>query len=536
MHRIFKKKRDLTVSAGRRRTTRCSRPTLEGLEGRQLLSLNFPDFKVNSTQGLVDNSSDTASSPNGLRVVVWEDGFSSTDFDIWAQMYNTDGSKRGGQIPVERNGAFQSHPRVAMDVNGDFVVAWQENTRNIPGNTNPNDYIIAKVFGSIGNALTGRIAVSKDLNTGRTDVAPDVAMDSFGDFTVAWQSLLRGGNGATPQSSIEAAEFDRNGFFLATPFVDTSHGDFQQSPSVAMTPDGRFDIAYQNNVAINFDVNIHLARFDAFARRLSDNALFASQFNEFNASSPNVSMDNSGNAVVAFQAIPGGGSGTAPNAFDIAYERLNSGGFQTGAGSISGTGVSFINNPGFPSQVPDIALDPSGTGMFVVAFDTQLLGAPRGDRTVQLDEVNGNGAIIGVGNLPAFPSNSGAAVSIDGQGGYMMTFSQNGGSFNTSVRGIFGHLPIAPAAKNLALTPTIQAGQSATLTGSLTDAAGNANLTLTVNWGDGSKPQQSKPGTKPFAVAHKYLKPGTYKVHATWSDDHGLANSRNLSITVKPAR
>jgi hypothetical protein len=75
-------------------------------------------------------------------------------------------------------------------------------------------------------------------------------------------------------------------------------------------------------------------------------------------------------------------------------------------------------------------------------------------------------------------------------------------------------------------------GQLATLTGSLMDASGNANLTLTVNWGDGSKPDQSKPGLKPFAVTHKYLKPGTYKVYATWSDDHGLSRSRDLFVTV----
>jgi hypothetical protein len=73
------------------------------------------------------------------------------------------------------------------------------------------------------------------------------------------------------------------------------------------------------------------------------------------------------------------------------------------------------------------------------------------------------------------------------------------------------------------------------LSGQLTDGAGNANLTLTVVWGDGSQPQQSKPGLKPFAVTHKYAVAGTYKVRVTWSDDHGLSNNRELFITVNPA-
>jgi hypothetical protein len=134
------------------------------------------------------------------------------------------------------------------------------------------------------------------------------------------------------------------------------------------------------------------------------------------------------------------------------------------------------------------------------------------------------------------PQDTVAVSSAGITGNFLVTYTavdqSNGG---TNINGRYGQVSFAPAAKNLALTPTIEAGQLAHLTGSLTDAAGNKNLTLTVNWGDGSKPQQSHPGLKPFDVTHKYLKPGIYKVHATWSDNHGLSNSRDLFITVKPA-
>ena len=52
-----------------------------------------------------------------------------------------------------------------------------------------------------------------------------------------------------------------------------------------------------------------------------------------------------------------------------------------------------------------------------------------------------------------------------------------------------------------------------------------------MNWGDGSKPQQSQPGLKPFAVKHKYAQAGTYTVHVTWTDSTGLSNSRDLKLT-----
>ena len=81
-----------SASASRLRRQRRHRPGLESLEGRQLLSLTA-EFQVNTRQGLADNNSDTASSPSGLKVVVWEDAYSNTDHDIYAQMYNPDGSR-----------------------------------------------------------------------------------------------------------------------------------------------------------------------------------------------------------------------------------------------------------------------------------------------------------------------------------------------------------------------------------------------------------------------------------------------------------
>src|SRR5262249_60186024 len=117
---------------------------------------------------------------------------------------------------------------------------------------------------------------------------------------------------------------------------------------------------------------------------------------------------------------------------------------------------------------------------------------------------------------------------------YLLTFNAGVGSGDQDIHGRFGQLPTAPAAQNLTLTPSIQAGQSATLTGQLTDGDGDTNLTLTVNWGDGSKPQQSKPGIQPFAVMHKYHHAGTYTVHVTWTDSTGLSNSRNLTLAVTP--
>jgi hypothetical protein len=93
-----------------------------------------------------------------------------------------------------------------------------------------------------------------------------------------------------------------------------------------------------------------------------------------------------------------------------------------------------------------------------------------------------------------------------------------------------------PAAQDLALPRHVRVGAPATLTGQLVDADPSQVLTLTVSWGDGSRPQTSTPDRDPFAVTHTYASPGVYTVHVIWSDSHGVSNSRGLTIRVLPAR
>lgn len=58
-------------------------------------------------------------------------------------------------------------------------------------------------------------------------------------------------------------------------------------------------------------------------------------------------------------------------------------------------------------------------------------------------------------------------------------------------------------------------------------------LTLTVDWGDGSPVEyHTDVGISPFAIPHTYLNNGDYTVHTAWFDNHGEGNSKDLSLTV----
>jgi hypothetical protein len=110
--------------------------------------------------------------------------------------------------------------------------------------------------------------------------------------------------------------------------------------------------------------------------------------------------------------------------------------------------------------------------------------------------------------------------------------------FNNQVQNVqlFENGQAGPQAQNLALTEQVRVGLPATLTGQLVDADPTQVLSLTVDWGDGSQPVTSTPDRDPFEVTHRYAAPGTYFVHVTWSDRDGVSNSRDLLITVRPAR
>jgi hypothetical protein len=108
--------------------------------------------------------------------------------------------------------------------------------------------------------------------------------------------------------------------------------------------------------------------------------------------------------------------------------------------------------------------------------------------------------------------------------------------FTMQVEHLFRNRQPGAAAQDLALTEQVRVGETARLTGRLVDADPSQVLSLTVIWGDGSAPDQSTPDRDPFAVTHTYASPGVYTVHAIWSDSHGVSNSRDLTITVRPAR
>jgi hypothetical protein len=356
----------------RRVRTRRS-PSLEALEGRQLLSLG-PEFTVNTTTINSQFDPDVASSSDGMSVVVWTNSNSPSDQQIRAQIYNRSEQKQGPEILVAGSLLSANSPSVAMDPQGNFVVAWRQTEPG--GDTN----VLAQRFNASGARVGGVVSVG--VGTFK-EHDPDVAIDAFGRFTVAY---VRDTNNSNPD--VFAKRYDASNDLVNVFNVGTSSG-VESRPSIAMTPDGRFDVAY--NLFSDHLNNALLARYSSGGAPLGTN-LVGFDMLELD---PSVAMDDSGNAVVAYQRYNG-------SDFNIEARRVTSAGSLGPELNIQSTSANDTS--------PSVALKHGGGG-FVVAYDSST--------RVKVTQVSASDTVVAT--YDAGSSRTGPAVSIDGFDRYMLT-------------------------------------------------------------------------------------------------------------------
>ena len=275
-----------SFGSGRRRTRR-RRPDLEALENRNLLSFIGSEQLV-STQSHDNTSSDNASSSNGTSVAVWVNTFNSADHDIWAQRFDQYGRLTGTPIQVDFSASDNSfNPHVSMDGTGRFAVSWENH------NLNGTENIMMRDFSASGSPITPITRVS---NLGSTDFNPDVA-SSNGSFVISW----------THRFSATNFDIDAERFVISSAGVPVGQGIFgvntdtnvEDHSSVAMSPYGSFDIAYERQfLSGSSDWDIYAQQYNGFGNFVRKVAVNTDTNAEHN---PSVSMDNSGNAMIAYQ-------------------------------------------------------------------------------------------------------------------------------------------------------------------------------------------------------------------------------------------
>jgi hypothetical protein len=425
-----------TVSTGGNgpaaRRPRRSRPALESLEGRQLLSTLGGETQVNPVTADKTYSSTTASSSNGSSVAVWVDDYYNTgDTDIWAQRYDATGAKVGSAIQVDYTTAKSSNPNVAMDSQGDFVVTWVNRTNA----SDLHGEVMARYFTAGGIAATDRFAVyyqsTTPLPPDTTTDHPVVAMNN-NSFVVAFEYWGQGPDGlqsdvladrytVTPGPSgpvIHPLSYSQDNVRID---VAVEADQNFTHPSIAMSPSGYFDIAYQHQ-------SVWGGANDVQDNRYFFTGAFESHFQVTpsgeNAQHPAIARDNLGNAVVVYERQEGTwGTG-------IWATRISS------ADTLYSSQIYLEDQTGHEHN-PSVAMEPSGGvggGRFVVAFDT--LDANGGSAVEAMEfssQSSGNGRIAVFGSPYSPIAGFSPNISMDASGHFNLTYSRQTGPAKTDV-------------------------------------------------------------------------------------------------------
>ncbi len=289
-----------------------------------------PEFQVAPVAAGVQHLPTVAADAQGRFVVAWTAGEIRATYEfspgIWARRFDAAGAPLGAAMEVNsyRTGD-QKSPRVAVDGDGNFFVAWQ--SRGSAGSDQNGESVHAQRFDASGTRTGGESQVNT--YTVIDQVLPAVAPYGPGDFVVAWQSYGSDGPDAFDYC-IEAQRYDASGAPLGDEMhVNSYTTNGQVRPTVAGTADGGFVVAWGSYGSYGPDTvaySVQGQRFDAAGVPLGPQF----QVNSYTTGyqwRPAAAMDPRGNFVIAWENYPSGG---VQDIYARRFDALFRDGFESG--------------------------------------------------------------------------------------------------------------------------------------------------------------------------------------------------------------
>jgi len=265
------------------------RPEMEHLEDRTVPSIGspFPIASLDDLEGLA-----VASSPGGLSVAVWATSDSATSSDVVAQLYdNATHDPVGSTIPVAATANEEHSPSVAMDAQGNFVVAWTSE------DSSGNETVQFGLFSNAGTlTASGTVAGSDTLDAHDAQVA----MSAGGKFVVAYE--VDSGSGDVLATRYSPAGGNRGTINVG------ARTDFEElNPRVDMNYSGDFAVSYvrDNPADPTLGHQLMLKSYTDTGERVTTATIFVT---DAAVSLDNaVGMDNKGNCTVVYIPEASGG-------------------------------------------------------------------------------------------------------------------------------------------------------------------------------------------------------------------------------------
>ena len=257
-------------------------------------TLNGSNFQVNTTTTDDQFDGRVAFDGNGNFVITWEDrsGQDGVDAGIFAQRYNADGTPNGSEFQVNTfTNSNQATPEIAVDGNGNFVIAWESYGQDGDGYG-----VYAQRYNADGTPNGSEFQVNTTTTGAQDDVA--IAFDGDGNFILTWESYGQDGD----FDGVYAQRYNADGTLNGSEFqVNTFTTDNQDDPEVAFDGAGNFVITWESYGQEGGDNGVYAQRYNADGT--ADGSEF--QVNTFTTDSqddPAVAVDSDGNFIIAWES------------------------------------------------------------------------------------------------------------------------------------------------------------------------------------------------------------------------------------------
>ncbi len=238
-----------------------------GIHGQRFDTQGYPngaEFNVATVASNLGGSArlalpDIAMADNSPFVVAWQasDGDAySPETDAMARRYDTNGVPQGTSFLVSADSLDnQDTPRVAMDSDGDFIVAWRDrpasdNGAGIPPSSYPG--IFGQRFAADGSRAGAELQINSYTPGGH--LAPSVGAHSDGSFVVSWTDKSYSAPypyyGQVGRDGIQAQRFDSAGNPSGADFrvnsIDADYDSRLGSSDIAVEPVGQFIVTWSS--------------------------------------------------------------------------------------------------------------------------------------------------------------------------------------------------------------------------------------------------------------------------------------------------
>jgi hypothetical protein len=264
-----------------------------GSEGSNLTGQRFQldgtpegaEFQINTATYNTQKDPSIAVDGDGEFVVVWaSDDVQFLAYNVKAQRFDAQGSKIGQEFQVNTYSTFrQWFPDVAMDSQGDFVVAWNSQKANPPDDLSPSA-IQAQRFASDGSPVGVEFQVNSTTQT--VEDLPQVAMRDDGSFIIAWETGKTPGDDVDNWGAIAGQQFDSDGNRVGTEFlVNTYTPLIQDQPRITSDGGDRFVVVWSDSGIAGYSLAEQDGSLNGVFGQRFENPIFADGFESGDTSS-----------------------------------------------------------------------------------------------------------------------------------------------------------------------------------------------------------------------------------------------------------